>query len=778
MKKLFVLLFACVSVLGYAQAPEVLPQVFSPNAAELGKYGKVPVSYFNGLPNISIPLTELKAKDYTLPIYLTYHAGGNKPDQHPGWVGQGWTLHAGGCINRIIRGMKDEMTQDQYILETNKLIDSNPGYLYVADGFQSDKWKNGFGSNEVKLEYDLEPDEFQINVEGINASFYLAGDGKVKIVSKSDDDFTVTFHMNDNAKRVAGIRVLNYRLITQFIKVFDTFNEFIVTSKDGTRYYFGGEEDAIEYSIVNRLIPGYYDVQDREQGLDLNATANTWMLTKIVRPNGEVVYFNYKREGIPIVECDSHRIRHEEWDDTPCPWNENTYVEEGNNRNKNISFYFLLPSYLESISCGISKDEVHFGTSHSTQLDYDYTPALFYERVGDSGLYEYLVPKYNHYEQLESIESSEGKVLLEYTNDTETRLKLDSIKIVAPQCDTLRYKMTYNNKTPLPRYYSRQTDFWGYYNYSRPFTLRAQRKQAQYIADSTLLKAEILTQIEYPTGGRTCFEYEPHEYTQVVKVEETPIRTTRQLGKAGGLRVKKITDYTHDGKIEERIITYTNGILSGEPQYNTEGDIDIDQVSKPRLGNDGLFHYCYFSENLLNQLSDTDGCHVTYSLVTETIPGSGKTEYLYSNHDIKDCLDHESFDVNEGFTGEYKFAITSMSLSRGLLLRKSIFNTTGIVKNEQYFYEKDTSDCAYSIKQFYTWDPTRVYRIALTKLYTFYPKNTRKSRPLGKTAPVSRKQGRYIAETPLWRIIVLTAKCGLSGFLTGLWNRRYYVTER
>ena len=37
---------ACISLSlqGYAQAPEVLPQVFSPNAAELGKYGKVPVS--------------------------------------------------------------------------------------------------------------------------------------------------------------------------------------------------------------------------------------------------------------------------------------------------------------------------------------------------------------------------------------------------------------------------------------------------------------------------------------------------------------------------------------------------------------------------------------------------------------------------------------------------------------------------------------------------------------------------------------------------------------
>lgn len=70
-----------------AQSVEPIPQVFTPNVAEFGKYGKVPVSYFNGLPNITIPLTGLKGKNYDLPVYLTYHAGGIKPDEHAGPVG-------------------------------------------------------------------------------------------------------------------------------------------------------------------------------------------------------------------------------------------------------------------------------------------------------------------------------------------------------------------------------------------------------------------------------------------------------------------------------------------------------------------------------------------------------------------------------------------------------------------------------------------------------------------------------------------------------------------
>ena len=90
MKRILLLLVLSIScIVGYAQNDNVLPQVFSPDAAELGKYGRVPVNYFNGLPNITIPLTEIRAKNYTLPVYLSYHASGNKTEQHPGWVGQG-----------------------------------------------------------------------------------------------------------------------------------------------------------------------------------------------------------------------------------------------------------------------------------------------------------------------------------------------------------------------------------------------------------------------------------------------------------------------------------------------------------------------------------------------------------------------------------------------------------------------------------------------------------------------------------------------------------------
>ncbi len=55
---------------------ESLPQLLSPNAAELGRYGKNPVNYFNGLPGIVVPLTSVHAKGYELPTRpgLSRHA--------------------------------------------------------------------------------------------------------------------------------------------------------------------------------------------------------------------------------------------------------------------------------------------------------------------------------------------------------------------------------------------------------------------------------------------------------------------------------------------------------------------------------------------------------------------------------------------------------------------------------------------------------------------------------------------------------------------------------
>lgn len=85
--------------------PNVIPP--SPNAASLGKYGDIPVSYYTGLVNTSIPIYTISDQDIQIPISLSYHHGGIRVEEEASVVGLGWSLNAGGVITRTIRGRDD-----------------------------------------------------------------------------------------------------------------------------------------------------------------------------------------------------------------------------------------------------------------------------------------------------------------------------------------------------------------------------------------------------------------------------------------------------------------------------------------------------------------------------------------------------------------------------------------------------------------------------------------------------------------------------------------------
>ena len=59
----------------------------SANAASLGKYGDIPVSYNSGVPNVGIPITTIQDGPLSLPISLSYHAGGVRVGELASWVG-------------------------------------------------------------------------------------------------------------------------------------------------------------------------------------------------------------------------------------------------------------------------------------------------------------------------------------------------------------------------------------------------------------------------------------------------------------------------------------------------------------------------------------------------------------------------------------------------------------------------------------------------------------------------------------------------------------------
>lgn len=683
-----------------------VPQVFSPNAAELGKYGKIPVNYFNGLPSISIPITELHAKNYTLPIYLTYHASGNKPDQHPGWVGLGWTLHAGGCINRIVNGLKDEMTTDEYYGlhrddGTIYVPPSHPGYYHHATSVQQTGWENEqnwYDVNHEDVMMDRDPDEFQICLDDIQASFFFTSGGAIRIVSKSDADFTVEAHMTPNALDPIIIypgpdqedgrgRAVRYK----------SFDRFTITSKDGTRYVFGGDDSAIEYWMP--LTPVLYVDQASGNLRNANqwrciATATSWMLTRIERPDGETITFTYAKDGTPVVRRDVHQGGYELMSHNGQTISYDSFDTKDEPLNmSNLSFSLIQPSYLSSITCSQSHDSLCFARMRTTELNYPTTEGEFNTRAGiyyyDDVLsgqryysYERIMSD-SYYMQMSGITGPDRDIRFSYSSDSAQRLSLQQVSFRDSDKNQPdhRYVFHYDSET-LPPYGARKSDIWGFYNgiyYGNVSTKQMESVRSQ--VNPLKAQAEILTSIEYPTGGHTEFIYEGHTYSKRLEPLELNLEETGISMLTGGLRIKEIQDYSAEGKPEIRTFSYagedglSSGILAGSPRLYVQGKtlLYYDLRTLPyHPGVDTLAftgHYHLYSENPLRPLSTTDGNCVTYSRVRELFSDGSYTEYRFSNHDQKpfrDILPDLRYEIVDSLLLVTSF--NSRELFRGMLL--------------------------------------------------------------------------------------------------------------
>ena len=716
MKKLLFLLTVCISVSGYAQDPDYrlvsdLPQVFSPNSAELGKYGRIPVNYFNGLPSITIPLTELKARGYTLPIYLSYHASGNKPDQHPGWVGLGWSLHAGGCINRIVNGMKDEMCQSEYhkTHQTGPLWD--PGYYYFRDYVQNRDWLTDVDEASLRNAFDYTPDEFQVCLDDIQASFYLTEDGGIKIVSKSAADFKVDIHMS-NGEHNPILMYPGFSLTDGFGTAdrYDYFDRITLTNSDGTVYVFGGSDDAIEYSMplmkMSQIDVETGDVIPTNSWFCL-ATANTWLLTRIERPDGEVITFSYAKDGTPIVRQDAHFSKSIRTPNGNYSFSSLVDTEE----KLNISFSLIHPSYLKSIRC--STDSLTFSRDRTIELKYATTHDELKKRAGDYLLITNGVPHHtyaemkaeDYYMRLSGISGPNRDIRLSHSSDTLRRLTLEQVSFCVGE-DTSEHKYSFNYDTErLPSYHARQSDLWGFYNgidYSS--THYHIMEQARKHVIPTKAKAEILTAIHYPTGGWTEFEYEGHDYSKEVKQVEVSLVDYDRTFSAGGLRIKEIRDYSVSDKPEIRTFDYrsssgqSSGILAGTPSLLESGPVSwtysmngLKYCSEATWIEEG--NYEVFSENPIRPLSVTDGNHVTYSQVKETLPDGSSTVYKYSNHDYPHCCDTRASWRISYMNAHLLFnSFNSRELFRGHLLHKEDYSASDqLIRDEMNEYAIDST---------------------------------------------------------------------------------------
>ncbi|MDP3445901.1 MAG: hypothetical protein Q8T08_23825, partial [Ignavibacteria bacterium] len=294
-KKLFLLwitVFTMFSMFSQGKYGHVTPQT-----AEFMMSGKFPVSMYTGKLTISIPIYNIKDPDFNLPVSVSYNADGFKPNKNPGVIGYNWTLNAGGCITREVANIPDEHENvDNNIelgahgfLTLSRLRTYSPDHIYNYSPLVGQFAQLGSGSyfklydntNTLMESYEYMPDVFSFNFCGKSGQFLIGNDGGVKLISEEWIDVDLDGVQSFQPQRSV------FRCIPENI-----VSDIIITDTIGYKYFFGGSNTAVEYTIsVDCNTNG--ELRDNAMYQQTTPTINAWHLTKIVAPNGREMIFHY-----------------------------------------------------------------------------------------------------------------------------------------------------------------------------------------------------------------------------------------------------------------------------------------------------------------------------------------------------------------------------------------------------------------------------------------------------------------------------------------------------
>ena len=681
----------------------------SPNIASLGLYGDFPVSYFTGTPSIEIPLYEIPLEDKKIPITLSYHSSSVRPDQHPGWIGLGWNLNAGGAIYRSVQDLPDEYSN------TQRPRLANIGYYFNHNLLSNSDWNKlpylrNIAQGEGSLA-DTQPDIFSFNFLGFSGHFYMSENGKWEVESRTK--FKVIF--NDNFVDVPLSKRGTNR---EFYENPCVFSGFTLISDDGTQYVFGESPNAIEYSM------GFFDQYYDEW------VANAWYLTKIISPKGNSINFVYERgdyvsQMYISIYADLGSYTFSNGDDAECSSFSPPSLRDSYN-GKLIS-----PVYLNNISFDIGSLE--FKRDSTNELKWPvkaYESKFFWGRKYTHGegflpILQVLCIKHsplNYFDEgypeclqkliwykLSSIHVKNKKgnlckdINLNYDDMPQRRLSLQSVVENAGVSGSKSYSFEYSDMEKLPPYLSNELDHWGYYNGRNAELSPYLEAYSKYREPSPkLLTYGVLSKITYPTGGYTRFVFEPNDYRKQLKLNRwegcEPTLFSNQY--AGGTRIKQIINsatgnasdeivsreyyYTSDYLQKKESSSFSSGVLGGQFQYYF-----TNYIVRAFNDMDAKRNIKFFSSNSVLPACNNSGSHIGYTEVIEKFNDKSFNRYIYSNFD-NGYLDAPCDAIIQFSRTPYTH-YASKEQERGLLLRQEAYNSNkSLVSSKDYAYIKDT----------------------------------------------------------------------------------------
>jgi YD repeat-containing protein len=747
MKRIYLLIaFILSNLFSYGQWKETLPSMPSPNAAALGNYGEIPVSYFTGVPNISIPLYTVKCAEFELPISLSYHPA-IRPDYHPGWTGVGWNLFCGGAITRKQNGMVDERWN---------VIFGKMGYYFNHGALNSNDWANNLSNQNAYPigsldQKDVAPDEFSFNFLGYSGKFFLDHTGEWRV--QSQQPLKVVFNPSDFIYPFITGAAYGTGIFGNSREISKTFKQFTIIDGNGTKYTFGGSENAIEYSD---------DIAYEPQGMAYSFIATSWNLTKIESADGsEVINLNYIRgpftsylfkdySAVSIYSVGSGSL-------SPDCWiGGSSNLVDTNGRT-------ISPVYLSSIEIPRYSLLINFSASKCNDLQYqdtdykrlqtvklgwgsiddyhllEYTTNIHFDNPLDATGYLYKRFIWRKLDAISIINTATNqqlkKIVFSYREQSTKRLRLKSVAIKDNLNRTVQpYSFVYEDFYSLPNYLTKMGDHWGFNNnFDLPSSYNVPDFYTAKEPDEAYGKAEVLKEIFYPTGGSTAFQFESHKYSSIVTQDRSGL--LNEPGTSGGLRIRKVVSKDGTGAPIEKEYFYVNGyqqnadvnllsssgVLDSKPQYRFLSENAVDTGGKP-------FSIGIYASNPVIPLSPNGtGTHIAYSEVVEKNTDDSYSIFKFTNHDngYKDTPPVATFNrQNVSY-----FPFSSRDFERGRLLNRSDYKNTGkLVREEINTYTRinESQKEAKSIEQniFNVCNPLNTQRAAISRsayLLYYYP---------------------------------------------------------
>lgn len=648
-RKISILISVVLFTVGIAvesQAQVKPPQItpLSPNAASLWKFAQIPVNMYTGLPNISIPIYDIKSGALSVPISLNYHAGGHRYEDQASWVGLGWSISAGGAVNRNVKGKPDEKFGVGLFTQTQPLN-------LTLGSCELEYYTNIHRGN-----IDVQPDEFTFSMPGKSGRFVYK-------------------------QTIPEPIVLPYEPI-KITKTYspDNLSAFHIIDEKGTTFRFGNNK-LLTNSVIEKTTGGI--------GSSIEETMpypGTWLLTEMESADGtDLIGFNYS-SGADVqknTRASSLTVTEELPDLLAGQAGGN--ISYGSVIDQNFS-YITNTKYLSEIVFENGKVEFVQTTWNRTDLNFN----------------QKALEAINIYAKVDGAYTLVKKIAFTYSYfkrnfqgiQQDWKLKLNKVQVIGKNAQVgEEYSFQYHTDVfSGDEYYFPPfaLDFWGFYNgktantnlipvqtfpkLTNP-TLTITAGQADRSVDPAFLTEGVLKKIIYPTGGSTSFEYEPHKYFEdaILKI-------------AGGLRVSRITsnESANSGISMEKIYKYGatelgdgfKNFYNNYYFYRTQTFVGPPSKSTTTLSSTPSF-----------QMDGYDGSPVLYPYVTEyfgnTTNNIGKVKYVFDNGSpVQDNL------VTSYAAFANLFSRWTNHWKRGLLTSKTSFDkNNNIVSAESSTYQ-------------------------------------------------------------------------------------------